>query len=48
MSTMTVGVDSAKNVFSLCEIDGAGHVLRCCDLKRDAFALWLAVRSLPT
>lgn len=42
MSTITIGVDLAKSVFSVCEMDGAGHVLRRLDLKRDAFALWLA------
>ena len=26
----------------MCEVDGAGHVLRRLDLKRDAFAMWLA------
>lgn len=42
MSTITIGVDLAKSVFSVCEMDGAGHVLRRRDLKRDAFAVWLA------
>ena len=42
MSTITIGVDLAKSVFSVCEMDGAGHVLRRLDLKRDAFVLWLA------
>jgi hypothetical protein len=28
MSTITIGVDLAKIVFSVCEVDGAGHVLR--------------------
>ena len=42
MSTITIGVDLAKSVFSVCEVDGAGHVLRRQDLKRDAFAVWLA------
>lgn len=42
MNTITIGVDLAKNVFSVCEVDGAGHVLRRQDLKRDAFAVWLA------
>ena len=42
MSTITIGVDLAKSVFSVCEMDGAGHVLRRQDLKRDAFAVWLA------
>ena len=42
MSTITIGVDLAKSVFSTCEVDGAGHVLRRQDLGREAFALWLA------
>ena len=42
MSTITIGVDLAKSVFSVCEMDGTGHVLRRQDLKRDAFAVWLA------
>ena len=35
MSTITIGVDLAKSVFSVCEMDAAGHVLRRFDLKRD-------------
>ena len=42
MSTITIGVDLAKHVFSVCEMDGSGRVLRRLDLKRDAFAAWLA------
>ena len=42
MSTITIGVDLAKSTFSTCEVDGAGHVLRRQDLKRDAFVVWLA------
>lgn len=42
MSTITIGVDLAKSVFSVCEVDCAGRVLRRLDLKRDAFAAWLA------
>ncbi len=42
MSTITIGVDLAKSQFSVCEMDGSGHVLRRLDLKRDAFAVWLA------
>ena len=42
MSTITIGVDLAKSVFSVCEMDGAGRVLRRLDLKRDAFAVWLS------
>lgn len=42
MNTITIGVDLAKSVFSVCEVDSSGHVLRRLDLKRDAFAVWLA------
>ncbi|EQD30462.1 site-specific recombinase, phage integrase family protein [mine drainage metagenome] len=42
MSTITIGVDLAKSVFSVCAVDGAGHVQRRQDLVREAFALWLA------
>ena len=48
MSTITIGVDLAKSVFSTCEVDGAGHVLRRQDLGREAFALWLAQRPAGT
>ena len=27
MSTITMGVDLAKSVFSVCEVKGSGHVL---------------------
>jgi transposase len=42
MSTITIGVDLAKSVFSECEMDGAGRVLNRQDLRREAFGLWLA------
>ncbi len=42
MSTITIGVDLAKSVFSVCAVDDAGHVQRRQDLGREAFALWLA------
>ena len=42
MSTITIGVDLAKSMFSVCAVDGAGHVQRRQDLGREAFALWLA------
>lgn len=41
MGTITLGADLAKRVFSVCEMDAAGHVLRRQELKRDAFAAWL-------
>jgi len=42
MNTINLGVDLAKTVFSVCEMDGSGYVVRRQDLKRDAFAVWLA------
>ena len=48
MSTITIGVDLAKSVFSACEVDGPGRVLRRQDLKRDAFAVWLAQQPAGT
>ncbi|KIQ96690.1 Mobile element protein [Lysobacter sp. A03] len=36
-----MGVDLAKQVFSVCELDGAGRVSQRKDLKRDSFAIWL-------
>ena len=48
MSTITIGVDLAKSVFSACEVDGAGHVLRRQDLRREPFGLWLAQQPAGT
>lgn len=42
MSTITIAVDLAKSVFSVCEMDDTGHVRRRQDLKREPFGLWLA------
>ncbi len=41
MTTITIGVDLAKTVFSVCEVDASGRVLQRKDLRRDAFAAWL-------
>ena len=46
MSTITIGVDLAKCMFSICEVDPAGRVSRRQDLRRDAFSAWLA--QVPT
>lgn len=48
MSTITIGVDLAKHVFSVCEMDGAGRVLRRQDLRREPFGLWLAQLAADT
>ena len=42
MGTITIGVDLAKSVFSVCEVDASGHVLPRQDLRREPFGLWLA------
>jgi len=41
MNTITIGVNLAKSVFSVCEVYSTGRVLGR-DLGREAFALWLA------
>jgi transposase len=41
MSTITIGVDLAKLVFSTCQADASGHVRQRKDFGRDAFAAWL-------
>lgn len=46
MSTITIGVDLAKSVFSVCEAEGSGRVIRRQDLGREAFSLRLA--QLPS
>lgn len=48
MGTITLGVDLAKRVFSVCEMDAAGHVLRRQALKREAFAAWLGQQPAGT
>ncbi|SFN70479.1 hypothetical protein SAMN05216289_15313, partial [Dokdonella immobilis] len=41
MTTITIGVDLAKNVFSVCSANAAGRVLDRKDLRREAFAAYL-------
>jgi hypothetical protein len=48
MSTITLGVDLAKSLFSVCVMDGAGHVLERWEFKREAFVVWLAQRPAGT
>ena len=36
MSTITIGVDLAKSVFSVCEVDGGGRVLRLRCMARES------------
>jgi transposase len=42
MLTITIGVDLAKSVFAICELDEYGRVRQRKELRRDAFAAWLA------
>lgn len=48
MATITIGVDLAKYLYTVCETNAAGRVLRRRDLKRDAFAVWLAEQPAGT
>ena len=41
MRTITIGVDLAKQVFSVCSVDPAGRVRDRCELRREAFSQWL-------
>jgi len=41
MSTITIGVDLAKQVFSTCEVDSSGRVQQRKDFRRETFAIWL-------
>ena len=42
MGTITIGIDLAKQVFSTCEMDAGGCVIRRRELGRMAFGTWLA------
>lgn len=42
MTTITIGVDLAKQVFSACAVDASGRVQKRKDFRRDDFAGWLA------
>lgn len=42
MRTITIGVDLAKLVFAICMVDEFGRVLQRKELRREAFAAWLA------
>jgi transposase len=48
MSTITIGVDLAKYVFSTCAVDASDRGLQRRDFKRDAFAAWLAQQPAGT
>jgi transposase len=42
MRTITIGVDLAKSLFAVCELDGGGRVSQRRELRREPFARWLA------
>ena len=42
MRTITIGVDLAKQVFSVCAVDPAGRVRDRRELRREAFSQWLS------
>ena len=42
MTTVTIGVDLAKQMFSTCAVDASGRVQKRKDFQRDDFAAWLA------
>jgi transposase len=46
MNITTVGVDLAKDVITVCAMDGNGHVLQSRNLRSGDFAAWLV--QLPT
>ena len=41
MESITVGIDLAKQVFSVCVMDGRGRVIQRHELKREALRGWL-------
>ena len=48
VTTILIGVDLAKSVFSTCTMDAVGHVVRRQDLHREAFGVWLAQQPAGT
>jgi transposase len=48
MKSITVGVDLAKQVFAICEVETTGKVVSRRELKRDGFHAWLAGRPVGT
>jgi len=47
MNTTTVGVDLAKHVFAVCELDGRGRVQQRRELRREAFVAWRGLSTDP-
>jgi transposase len=48
MSTITIGVDLAKEVFSVCVLSGDGRVVQRREFRREAFSAWLAQQAPGT
>lgn len=48
MESTTVGIDLAKQVFSVCVMNEKGHVTQRLELKRDSLADWLRQRPAGT
>jgi len=48
MESITVGVDLAKQVFAVCDVDKNGRVLARRELKRDGFRAWLMAQPAGT
>ena len=48
MTTITIGVDLAKNLFSVCSVNATGRVLDRQEFRREKFAAWLAQRPAGT
>ena len=48
MESITVGVDLAKQVFAVCDVDKNGRVLARRELKCDGFRAWLMAQSAGT
>jgi transposase len=48
MESTTIGIDLAKNVFSICVMNDKGQVTQRLELKRDALADWLRQREAGT
>ena len=48
MESITAGVDLAKQVFAICDMDKNGRVLARRELKRDGFHAWIAAQPAGT
>jgi len=48
VTTITIGVDLAKNLFSVCSVNATGRVLDRQEFRREKFAAWLAQRPAGT